>query len=62
MEKSVTGECSGCESSFEVAYVEELVSQDLPEYCPFCGDVIETVIEQSYIEDEDDEDNDGRWD
>ena len=61
MEKIVSGNCSNCESTFEVAYVEELVSEEYPEHCPFCGETIDSVIEESYIEDDDDE-NDGKWD
>jgi Fe-S cluster biogenesis protein NfuA len=58
--KQISGECSSCESSYEVAFVEQLVSQELPEHCPFCGEVIEDLTE-SYIEDEDDLD-DEQWD
>jgi len=61
MEKTIVGECNSCESSYNVHFVEELVSEDLPEHCPFCGEVIDTIIEESYIEDDNDEDNDG-WD
>jgi hypothetical protein len=32
--KQVSGECSNCESSFEVGYIEELVSQEYQEHCP----------------------------
>jgi hypothetical protein len=59
-EKHVNGECSSCESSFHVAYVEELVSSDLPEHCPFCGEQIEDISE-SYIEDDSDEEDAGEW-
>ena len=59
MTKIVTGECLSCESSYEVAYVEQLVSTELPEYCPFCGEPIEDITED-YIEEED-EDDDTRW-
>jgi hypothetical protein len=58
--KSVIGECLNCESSFGVEYVEELVSQEYPEYCPFCGEVIEDIQEE-YIEDEDDNLDFGEW-
>jgi hypothetical protein len=58
--KVVSGECESCESSFEIAYVEQLVSQELPECCPFCGEHIEDIQEE-YIEDEDDLDNE-EWD
>ena len=59
MSKIVTGECLNCESSYEVAYVEQLVSQPLPEHCPFCGEIIEDITED-YI-DEDDDDDDTKW-
>lgn len=61
MSKLVQGECLNCESSFEVAYVEQLVSTELPEHCPFCGEIIEDIQEE-YIEDEDDiTDDDLKW-
>ena len=59
--KQISGECGNCESSFEVAYVEELVSQEYPEHCPFCGETIEEIQEE-YIEDDDDELDNGEWD
>jgi hypothetical protein len=40
--------------------MEEMVSQDLPEHCPFCGETIEELSED-YIED-DDELEDEEWD
>ena len=61
MSKLVQGECLNCESSFEVAYVEQLVSTELPEHCPFCGEIIEDIQEE-YIDDEDDlTDDDLKW-
>jgi len=60
MERTVIAECSNCESSFNVEYVEELVSQEVPEYCPFCGEIIDDIQEE-YIEDDDD-DEDEEWD
>jgi hypothetical protein len=59
--KQISGECHSCESSFEVGYVEELVSQEYPEHCPFCGEVIEEIQEE-YIEDDDDDMDNGEWD
>jgi hypothetical protein len=50
--KTVSGECNSCESSYEVEYMEELVSEEYPEHCPFCGEVIEELSE-NYIEDDD---------
>lgn len=61
MSKLVAGECLNCESSFEIAYVEQLVSTELPEHCPFCGEIIEDIQEE-YIEDDDDlTDDDLKW-
>ena len=61
MTKLVTGECLNCESSYEVAYVEQLVSQELPEHCPFCGEQIEELSED-YIEDDEDDLDTKEWD
>jgi hypothetical protein len=41
--------------------MEEEVSQDLPEHCPFCGERIEELSEE-YIEDDQDEMDNGEWD
>ena len=60
MSKLVQGECLNCESSFEIAYVEQLVSSELPEHCPFCGEIIEDIQEE-YIDDEDLTDDDLKW-
>ena len=60
MSKLVTGECLNCESSYEVAYVEQLVSSELPEHCPFCGEPIEEITED-YIEDDDLDEDDMKW-
>jgi NAD-dependent SIR2 family protein deacetylase len=60
MSKLVTGECLNCESSYEVSYVEQLVSSELPEHCPFCGEPIEEITED-YIEDDDLDDDDLKW-
>lgn len=59
-DKLVTGECTNCESSFEIAYVEELVSDETPSFCPFCGEQIEDIQEE-YIEDEELDEDDDRW-
>ena len=61
MEKSISAECSACESTYEVSYVEEIVSTDLPEHCPFCGETIDELsISEDYIDDSDDMDEE--WD
>ena len=51
-DKTISGQCDNCESTYEVEYMEEMVSQEYPEHCPFCGEVIEEITE-SYIEDDD---------
>jgi hypothetical protein len=62
MTKIVTGECLNCESSYEVTYVEQLVSQELPEHCPFCGEQIDEITEEYIDEDEQDlTDDDLKW-
>ena len=59
--KSLSGECLSCESTYSVAYMEEMVSQDLPEHCPFCGEQIEELSED-YIEDDEDDLDTNEWD
>jgi len=58
--KVISGECLECESTYSVEFVEQLVSQSLPEFCPFCGDPIEDLSEE-YIEDEDLDEDDLKW-
>lgn len=59
--KSLSGDCLNCESTYSVSYVEEMVSQELPEYCPFCGEQIEELSED-YIEDDDNDLDTKEWD
>jgi transcription initiation factor IIE alpha subunit len=59
--KSVTGECSSCESTYQIEYEEELVSEEYPEVCPFCGEQIEEITESQYIEDDDSDIDDDEW-
>ena len=58
--KTITAECNNCESSYDIIYMEELVSEQYPEICPFCGEHIEEIQEE-YIEDDNDDD-DNKWD
>jgi hypothetical protein len=58
--RTITAECLNCESSYDVQFEEELVSQEYPEHCPFCGEPIEELSEHSYIEDDDSE-NEEEW-
>jgi DNA-directed RNA polymerase subunit RPC12/RpoP len=50
--KTVAGECLECESTYVVDYVTELTSDEMPEYCPFCGNKIEDFTEEFSEEDE----------
>lgn len=58
--KVISGECLECESTYSVEYTEQLVSQQMPEFCPFCGDPIEDLSEE-YIEDDDLDEDDLKW-
>ena len=58
--KTIMAECESCESTYEVSYMEELVSEELPERCPFCGEPIQELSED-YIEDDDDSDDEDEW-
>ena len=60
MEKQVTGECGGCESTFTIQYTEELVSEEYPDHCPFCGETIDSLSEE-YIDDDDELDEEREW-
>jgi hypothetical protein len=63
-DKIISGECLSCESSYNVEYIEELVSEEFPEHCPFCGEVIDELteaVEDDEDGDEDDSDED-KWD
>jgi hypothetical protein len=60
LERIIQGDCQSCESSFEVIYVDTLTSSDVPEFCPFCGEVIDNIQEE-YIEDDSYDENDGEW-
>lgn len=57
--KNITGECNNCESYFSVEYQVEMVSQEIPEHCPFCGELIEEISEEFVEEDEEIEED---WD
>lgn len=59
--KTITAECNNCESSYDVVYMEELVSEEYPEFCPFCGETIDSLSEEEYIEDDELDDED-KWD
>jgi len=58
--KVVTGDCLLCESTYAVEYVEELTSEEMPVFCPFCGEPIEELSEE-YIEDDDFDEKETEW-
>ena len=60
-EKLITAECEECESTFEVAFEEDYVSDETPSFCPFCGEPIDSLSEDEYIEDDELNDDD-KWD
>jgi NAD-dependent SIR2 family protein deacetylase len=60
LNKLVSGDCSNCESTYSIEYVEEFVSEDYPEHCPFCGEVIDELSEE-YIEDDDSDIDEEEW-
>jgi hypothetical protein len=59
-EKMSTAECESCESTCEIVFEEDYVSDESPSFCPFCGERIE-VISEEYIEDDDFNENE-EWD
>jgi len=62
VDKIITAECSECESVFEINYNTELVSEEIPCFCPFCGEEIEDVQEEIEEDDEiDDAFDDSEW-
>ena len=59
-EKTLSGDCLSCESTYSIHFMEEMVSQELPEHCPFCGEVIDQL---TYIEEDEEElDDEDKWD
>ena len=57
----ITIDCEGCDSVFTLEFKEDKVTQEYPEYCPFCGEIIEELSED-YIEDDDDSLDEDKWD
>ena len=52
--KSITGECPECESVYNVYFQVDLTSKEIPQHCPFCGELIsEDELTEEYIDDED---------
>ena len=60
--KIITAECGSCESSYDVNYMEELVSEQYPEFCPFCGEPIDSLTEEEEYIDDDEYNDEDKWD
>jgi hypothetical protein len=60
--KVINGECSSCESTYSVEYSEELVAQEYPEHCPFCGEQTQELTEEHLDDDEDPDNSEEEWD
>ena len=51
--KIMTGECNECESTYMIQFDDVMVSEELPEFCPFCGEQIEEITEELEEDEED---------
>lgn len=60
-DKLIKADCIACESTYELAYTEEIVSSELPSFCPFCGERVEDIQEE-YIDPDEQDENDKEWD
>jgi hypothetical protein len=54
-DKNLTADCLSCESTYNVLYSSEVVSEETPLFCPFCGEVIEDYIDDEYTEEDGDD-------
>lgn len=50
-------DCNNCGLKFALTYDQEEID-DAPDYCPFCGDLVEDVY-KDFEDDEDDDWSDG---
>ena len=60
-ERLMAADCLECESRYEIAFIEAEASNDVPEYCPFCGERIEEIVEEESTDDESYDDEES-WD
>lgn len=58
--KTLRIDCVSCESVFTLDYEEELVMEEYPQVCPFCGDDLDNIQEE-YIPEDDDLDDEETW-
>ena len=56
-DKYIIADCIQCESTYDISYATEVTSTPLPEFCPFCGEVIEKENIQDDSPDADDDDD-----
>lgn len=61
MKKVITTLCDNCESDFSLSFNENLVKEHEEVFCPFCGEIIET-IEEDIPEEEDYISQEEMWD
>ena len=52
-------ECKNCEQKYKLVY-EETIEEE-PDYCPFCGDLVEDVYKDFEDDEDDDWDDDDEW-
>ena len=60
-EKYIVADCIQCESNYEISYATEVTSAELPEFCPFCGEVIEKENIQDESQDDELDEEDDEW-
>jgi PHP family Zn ribbon phosphoesterase len=60
-DKYIIADCIQCESNYEISYATEVSSAELPEFCPFCGEVIEKENIQDESQDDDLDEEDDEW-
>jgi hypothetical protein len=61
MKKVVSTLCDNCESDFSLSFNENLVKEHEEIFCPFCGELIES-IEEDIPEEEDYLSQEEMWD
>nr|QMP83321.1 MAG: hypothetical protein [Caudoviricetes sp.] len=61
MKKVISTLCDNCDSDFSLSFNENLVKDHEEVFCPFCGEIIET-IEEDIPEEEDYISQEEMWD
>lgn len=55
MTKKLSALCDGCESNFSLIFDENIVKEYDDITCPFCKEVIESVVEENKLSDFDED-------